>query len=212
MKMKLKHIGIGLGVVVALAALFLGGGHMGFYETPEYTVERKAGPIEIRAYPALLVAEYESTGTRKEGVGAGFRALADFIFGNNAPRAKVAMTTPVVQEEGGRTISMTTPVVQEGAGNSWKIRFVMPKDYTVDTLPKPNNTAVKVHEMPAQRVVAIRFSWLANDANIAKHEVLLRDFVAKEGLKTKGSVRYAYYDPPWTLPFFRRNEVLLTLE
>jgi hypothetical protein len=189
--------------------LFKGGDAMS-YETPNYKAEKHANGIEIRTYPSLLVAEVTTTGTRKDSISDAFRLLADFIFGNNAPQAKIAMTTPVVQEQGAK-IAMTTPVVQEESGQGWKTRFVMPKEYTLETLPKPNNNAVKIYKTLPKKVAAIRFSWRASDSNIAKHEKILSDFIAANNLKTKAEATYAYYDPPWTLPFFRRNEVMFEI-
>ena len=194
------------GIVVAC-----GGGQMGFYETPEYTAEKRGGNIEIRTYPPLLVAEVTSQGDRQAGVSSAVRELADFIFGNNAPQSKISMTTPVIQESGAK-IAMTTPVVQETAGNGWTTRFVMPKQYTLASLPKPNNPNIKIYETAAKRYAVIRFTWSTTNANVSKHEKLLRDFVVANAIKTKPQAIYAYYDPPWTLPFFRRNEVMLELE
>ncbi len=199
--------------LIALLAVGLwacGGTSVGNYETPDYTVEKAEKPFEIRSYPALLVAEVVTQGDRKEAIGDGFRALADFIFGNNAPGGKISMTTPVVQEKGGN-ISMTTPVVQESSSDGWKTRFVMPREYTLATLPKPNNEAIKIYETQPKRYAVIRFSGLISEANVKSHEDKLRAYVAASGLKVMPGVTYAYYDPPWTLPFFRRNEAMLEL-
>lgn len=202
-----------ISALVILGALLMasGGTALGMYETPQYTVEKAEGPIEVRAYPALLVAEVKSEGTRKEGVTSGFRALADFIFGNNAPQKNVAMTTPVLQS-GGQSVAMTTPVLQDGREGSWTTRFVMPSEYTAATIPVPNNKDVRIVKVRAKKYLAIKFSWIPTDERLMKYETQLRDYAKLNRIRVKPQAIYAYYDPPWTLPFMRRNEVLLELK
>ena len=164
----------------------------------------------------MIAAEVEVTGERKEAISKGFRLIADYIFGNNEPKAKIAMTTPVIQQadakKAGEKIAMTAPVIQQGDGKSWKVQFIMPTEYTLETLPKPVNPAVKLRALKPKKMVVIRFSGSTGDENIAKKTAELEAYVKANKLHTTGEPVLAFYDPPWTLPFFRRNEVMLELK
>lgn len=204
--------------IIALAVLLsgavlaaCGGTTLGFYETPKYSVEASEARMEIRSYPALLVAEVKTSGTRKEAINKGFRLLADFIFGNNEPAQKVSMTTPVIQS-GGQKIDMTTPVVQSGSEGVWVTQFVMPSSYTLESLPKPNNPAITIKMTDPKKYAVISFSGIANDTKLSFNERKLRGFIEQKGLKAVSDAAYAFYDPPWTLPFMRRNEVMIEVK
>jgi hypothetical protein len=107
---------------------------------------------------------------------------------------------------------MTAPVSQQSAGGAWKVRFVMPSGYTLETLPTPNNAAVKLIAVPAERFAAIQFSGLAGDEAIARHKQHLFDRLAEQALTPQGEAVMAFYNPPWTLPFLRRNEILVKIQ
>lgn len=180
-------------------------------ETPDYEVVAKEGQIEIRQYDAMIVAEVDAEGEREEAIGSGFRVIADYIFGNNLASKNVAMTAPVTQRPS-QTIAMTAPVTQQTVGASWKVRFVMPSEYTMATLPQPVNPEVKLIEVPASRFAAIQFSGLGNQMALDRRTEQLRDYLKQEGLSYMGEPTYAFYNAPWTLPFMRRNEVLIAIE
>ena len=158
-------------------------------ETLDYTVsQRLAENIEQRTYAKHLVAEVTTTNmaSRSDAASAGFKLLANYIFGNNTAsngkNADIKMTAPVIQSA--QKINMTTPVVQnESTNGTWTMQFAMPKNYSLATLPKPNNQAVKVFEKPSYTVAAIRFTGFATKSNIAKHESLLRQTVAAKNLR-----------------------------
>jgi effector-binding domain-containing protein len=118
------------------------------------------------------------------------------------------MTTPVTQQASEK-IAMTAPVTQQGDGRGWQIRFVMPVSYTMETLPKPKNTEVTLKEVQERRFAAIRFSGIAE--NLQHHTEQLRAFINTRNLNTRSEPVYAFYNPPWTLPFLRRNEVLIEI-
>lgn len=184
---------------------------MSLVEQPSYTVIKSFGDVEIRDYPPVIIAEVETSGERKEAINAGFRLLADYIFGNNSPAQKIPMTAPVTQQAGEK-IAMTAPVSQQSAGGSWKVRFVMPSSYTLESLPKPNNPSVELVPLPPARFAAIRFSGLTGDEAIARFRQRLFDRLAEQGLTPQGEAIMAFYNPPWTLPFLRRNEILVKLQ
>ena len=182
---------------------------MSAVEKPKYTVVDRIEEVEIRDYPPMIVAEVEVSGERKAAINQGFRRIANYIFGDNSPRQKIEMTAPVTQQASGEKIAMTAPVMQESASGLWKIRFVMPASYRLETLPAPNDNAVKLIAVPPQRYAAIRFSGLATDDAIAAEKGLLFDTLAKHAVSMQGEALLAFYDPPWTLPFLRRNEILV---
>ncbi|SFK60792.1 SOUL family heme-binding protein [Methylocapsa palsarum] len=200
---------IGAGVVLLSAALW-GPIVSRRAEQPKYKVVAKERDIEIRDYAPMIVAEVEFPGERNVALGQGFRAVADYIFGDNSSSQKVAMTAPVTQQES-ETIAMTAPVTQHGDGDNWRVRFVMPSHYTLASLPTPNNPAVKLKEFGGRRFAVIRFSGLARDAVLKRHAKDLQDFIVSKNLKFLSAPIYAYYNPPWTLPFLRRNEVSIEI-
>ncbi len=198
-------------LIVLLLAALLWGPIMSRTEQARYTIIEKHDNIELREYAPMIVAETETFGERKEAINKGFRIIADYIFGNNHGSQKVAMTAPVIQEQG-QKIAMTAPVTQQGDGKSWKIRFVMPNQYTLDTLPKPNNNVVQLVEIPARRFASIRFSGLAGTDDLKRQEDELKAYLQKNDIKIVAPPTYAFYDPPWNLPFLRRNEVMIQIK
>ena len=179
-------------------------------ETPPYEVVESEGQIEIRQYGSMIVAEADVEGEREDAIGDGFRVIADYIFGNNLASENVAMTAPVTQQAN-QTIAMTAPVTQKSDGTTWKVRFVMPSEYTMAALPQPVNPEVQLIEVPSSRFVAIQFSGFGNQASLDEHTEQLLAFLEREGLRPIGQPTYAFYNAPWTLPFMRRNEVMIEI-
>jgi hypothetical protein len=178
-------------------------------EQPEYKIEASEGAIEIRSYGPMIAAEAIVEGERTAAINEGFRIIAGYIFGANKPNTKIAMTAPVQQQK--QTIAMTAPVIQQDAGPAWSVRFIMPKSWTKDALPIPSDPRVTLKPLPARRYVALTFSGIATNHAIEKRIDELRRYVANHKLATTGEPLLAFYNPPWTLPFFRRNEVMLEL-
>jgi hypothetical protein len=195
--------------------LFLGApGASMAVEEPKYRVEKDYGTFEVRVYEPVIVAETDVTGGFGDGTNEGFRRLAGYIFGGNDGGRKIAMTAPVGAEPAkGTKIAMTTPVGMEKGTKGWVVSFTMPSSFTMKTLPVPDDERVRLREVPARRVAAVRFSgtWGAE-----KFEDAARSLVA--GAKEAGLAPsdeppvFARYDPPWTPWFLRRNEVLITLD
>ena len=179
-------------------------------EEPSYTSILQEAPFEIREYPALIAAEVTVSGERSEAVSAGFRLLAGYIFGGNTRKQSISMTSPVIQNEApNEKIAMTAPVMQSADSSGWIIRFIMPASYTLETLPIPNDPKVRLMPLPPKRVAVVRFSGLVDDNDVEQQTTVLRAFVAKQKLTTVGTPSLARYDPPWTLWFLRRNEIML---
>jgi len=160
----------------------------------------------VRQYGPRVAAETAVPGGEMEARYAGFRRLADYIFGDNRSRTEIAMTAPVAQER--ETIAMTAPVAQgRDPAGQWVIRFFMPAKYTMETLPEPLNPAVRLVVVPSETVAVLRFSGsTAPEAVAARRDTLLRA-LAGSAWRPEGKPVAWFYDPPWTLPPFRRNEV-----
>jgi hypothetical protein len=197
-------------VAVVLLGAALWGPIVSNVEQPKYQVVESSGNIEIRDYAPQIVAEAEVAGDRRDAIRKGFRIIADYIFGNNTSAQKVPMTAPVTQQ-GSEKIAMTAPVTQQGDGNTWRVRFVMPSSYTIETLPKPNNPAVKLKEIGAKRYAVIRFSGMAGEDSLKRRTEELNAFISAKNLTPLSAPTYAFYNPPWTLPFLRRNEVMVEI-
>jgi effector-binding domain-containing protein len=197
-------------VAVLLIGAALWGPIVSNVEHPKYTSVEHSGAIEIRDYAPMIVAETEVTGERRAAISKGFRIIADYIFGNNTASKKVAMTAPVTQT-GSERIAMTAPVTQQSDGKSWRVRFIMPSKYTMETVPKPNNPAVVLKEIPAKRFVVIRFSGMGGKESLKRHTEELEEFLSAKNLTPLSRPTYAFYNPPWTFPFLRRNEVLIEI-
>jgi len=181
-------------------------------EEAEFTLIHKENNFEIREYSPRIIAQVSVSGNFNDASSAGFKSLADYIFGNNVindKSQKIAMTAPVVAEPTSEKIAMTAPVLAEGKNNEWLISFVMPKEYSMETLPKPNNTAVKLIVQPKERYAVVVFSGLVRESSYDEKASLLDRFVKTQGLSSVGSLLIARYNPPWTLPFFRRNELMV---
>lgn len=200
-----------VGVAVAcIAAVVLWGPIVSTVEQARYTVTKTQGAIEVRDYASMIVAETDVPGERKQAINHGFRIIADYIFGNNVAAQKVPMTAPVTSRRSEK-VAMTAPVTQQGGGKSWTIRFVMPASSTMETLPKPNNSAVKLVALPAKRFVVIRFSGLASEHSLQEQTEALNAYLQAHHLNAVSTPTYAFYNPPWTLPFLRRNEVMVEI-
>lgn len=182
-------------------------------EEPKYTVSEKEDAIELRTYNPMVVAETLVSGSMDDASGAGFRLIADYIFGNNtsstAAKEKISMTAPVTMQPMSEKISMTAPVSMEKTQGQWRVHFVMPEQYSLDTLPAPNNPAVVLRAVPARNYAVIRFSGLAGEKKTARKTTELMDWLEQKGITPTGQPELARYNPPWTLPFLRRNEVMI---
>ena len=179
-------------------------------EKPDYKVIQSEQNIEIRQYEPMIIAEVEVDGKREDAIGDGFRLLADYIFGNNTVQQVISMTAPVQQKEN-QKIAMTAPVQQQSTGKSWRMSFVMPSKYSMDSLPVPNNNRVRLKEILTKKFVVIEFSGTNSNENVTEHENQLMNYIEANQIKINGSPKYAFYNPPWSLPFLRRNEVMIEI-
>lgn len=201
-----------LRLILVLLGLFSAGSVMAI-EEPEYAVLESSGALELRSYNSVIVAETLVSGSMDEASSAGFRLIADYIFGNNTSvrgdNEKISMTAPVVMEPASEKISMTVPVSIEQKAGQWRVHFVMPGEYTMETLPRPNNPAVTLREVPARNYAVIRFSGFTGEDKIAAKTAELMTWLNVKGITPLGKPELARYNPPWTLPFLRRNEIMV---
>ncbi len=192
-------------------------------EEPDYTVLLQDDDFELRRYDEQLVAQTWVTGDQDAASRKGFKILADYIFGNNtAPSgesSKISMTAPVSIQSGikkdsdkSQKIAMTAPVNMQQDNGKWRVQFTMPSQYTMQTLPKPNNANIMIKEVPAQTYGVIKFSGLAGSKKVAEKTEELQSWMKTQKLKMTGVPELARYNPPWTLPFMRRNEVVIAYQ
>ncbi|WP_201603350.1 SOUL family heme-binding protein [Psychrobacter immobilis] len=189
-------------------------------EEPNYTVLSQMDDFELRRYDKQLVAQTLVSGDQDSASREGFKVLADYIFGNNTAAtggsSKISMTAPVTMQPNNKKsdsesqkIAMTAPVSMQQDDGKWRVQFTMPSKYTMQTLPKPNNPNITITEVPAQTYGVIKFSGLAGSKKVATKTEELQSWMQTQNLTITGEPELARYNPPWTLPFLRRNEVMI---
>jgi len=189
-------------------------------EEPKFDLLLQEDRFEIRRYAPQIIAETFVDGDMDSASSRGFRLIADYIFGNNQ-KAGIAMTVPVVVEPaaGSEKIAMTAPVSIEpqteedamAGAKRWRIHFVMPSQYSMATLPKPVNSLVSLREIPARSFAVITYTGFNTESSVqAKTDEIAR-WMKSKNLEAIGKPQLARYNPPWTLPFLRRNEILLEI-
>lgn len=164
-------------------------------EEPAYQLVEKSGDFEIRDYGRITVAEtlvkdeFDSAGNRA------FGTLFGYISGRNQPKTRIAMTAPVIQQE-------------EGDGR-YRIGFVTPSNYSLQTAPAPVDPGVRLRELPPQRMAVMRYSGRWTEKNFRAHEAQLLAFIRQRQLAVTGPAIYARYNAPFVPWPMRRNEVML---
>jgi hypothetical protein len=197
-----------LAVQVVESVLSIGGVRVGT-EEPHFLRRPLTDSVELRRYGPRIAAETVVAGQEDEARNLGFRRLARYIFGANHRGAEIAMTAPVAQQpSGGDEIAMTAPVAQARAGGGgWRIRFFMPSKWTLETLPVPDDDEVRLVTVPGETVAVLRFSGDRGARAVAARTDELVQTLRDHGIEVVGDATAWFYDPPWTLPFRRRNEI-----
>ena len=206
-----RYIGLAGIVRLGVSSLVVAKSAMAI-EKAKYTVLEKEDDIEIRQYEPQIVAETYVEGDLEEVGDEGFRRLYGFISGDNRQKQSISMTAPVGQEAKSEKIAMTAPVGQEKKDNRWRITFLMPAEYTLETLPEPTDSRVKLVQDPGRMMAAIRYSGTWSEAGYEENKTLLEEFIERRGLIKAGDPVWARYDPPFMPWFLRRNEVLIPVE
>jgi hypothetical protein len=178
-------------------------------EEPRYdVVERISNAVEIRQYRKRIAAETTvAAGELENPRGEAFRLLAGFIFGANKARQKIDMTSPVAVSSAGTKMEMTAPVAVESSESGLTMRFFMPVEYLKEQLPEPSDPRVRLVEMPPTTMAVLSFSGSTGDTAVAVQVATLMKALQQTTWKVSGPTVALFYNPPWTLPFLRRNEV-----
>ena len=192
-----------------LVLLALGGIDAVAVEEVKYRVLESSGDFELRQYESSLGAETTVEGDFHEVGNEGFRRLFDYISGKNRKKQSIPMTAPVSQEASSEKIPMTAPVNQEKVGGAWRITFLMPSALTMETLPEPLDSRVKLVKIPGRLMAALSYSGTWSRERYEEKEQRLKELIRQRGLKIEGEPVFARYNPPFMPWFLRRNEVLI---
>ena len=185
-------------------------------ETPKYTILKSSGRIELRKYEEYITASIEiEADNYNSATNKAFGVLADYIFGNNTKNTKISMTAPVISKKisTSEKIAMTAPVMATRLDiQSYVISFTMPSSFSMEELPKPNNSLVRLSTIPSHEEVVITFSGYTTDVAIAKMTEELQVWATQNQINFVKKPVLSRYDPPWKLGFFRRNEISFTIK
>jgi hypothetical protein len=187
-------------------------------EEPKYEILKKSESLEIRSYSPYLVADVDVKGEHRDAMNKGFRILAGYIFGGNNGDNSIPMTAPVLSSQKSEasgpesiTIPMTAPVLQSESGGLHTISFVMPSTYTLETLPQPKTPAIRFREVPNRTVAVLSFNGFASEVSVSEKKREFAEALAAKELKPISEVQLAQYDPPWSPPWMRRNELIVEI-
>jgi hypothetical protein len=179
------HAGAALDALIAVVGIRAA-------EEPAYEILSESGVLQLRRYAPRRVAQTLARGEEQAARQAGFSRLAGYIFGGNAAALRIAMTAPVVQ-------------APDAAPRAWRIRFVLPAG--LDAAPPPRNPEVEIATLPEQVFAVLRFSGSTGAGAVAAARGRLLHRLAGSGWSATGAAEAWFYDPPWTLPPLRRNEI-----
>jgi effector-binding domain-containing protein len=198
--------------VICLLTLTVAGCSSVDVKEAQYDVVKKDGKFEVRDYAPQIVAETIIEGTFENAGDKAFNRLFQYISGNNQSKSKIAMTAPVSQETASEKIKMTAPVAQQKFEDKWVVSFMMPASYTIKSIPEPNDSRIIIRQIPVRRMAAVRYSGFWSKKNYLKNELELQSWMKKQNLIGIGAPIWARYNPPFTLWFLRRNEILIQVD
>ena len=207
--MRIVRLRFACAAALLCAALLNRGGDAMAIDEARYSVLEREGSFELRSYEPQVVAETVVEGDFDKVGSEGFRRLFRYISGENRKKQSIAMTAPVSQQGGGEKIPMTAPVGQEKAGARWSITFLMPPRCTIKSLPEPLDPGVKIKSVPARLMASLRYTGTWSRKRYLARETELRKMLIARGFTAQGEPVWARYNPPFTLWFLRRNEVLI---
>ena len=218
-----RNLSVRLPLVACVLLLQTGCSLFGIRSTEEapYAVIEEQGQYQIRQYESLIVATTVVDSDFDEAGKQAFRRLFNYISGDNKAASDIAMTAPVLANENtatgkattsGEEVAMTAPVIREKQDQGWRFSFVLPAGYTLENSPLPNDDRVSLQQIPERKVASLQYSgsWQQERFNI--NSELLLQWIGEQQLQPDSLPRVAGYDPPWTLPFLRRNEVLIDIK
>ena len=196
-------------IILLIAIFIFGVDSVMAIEEANYNVLKKDDRFEIRDYAPKILAEIIVEGDIEQAGNKAFNRLFRYISGENRSRDKIEMTAPVSQESRGEKIKMTAPVSLQPAQGRWAVSFMMPAAYTIETLPEPVDPGIMLRQIPDRRMAAVRYSGFWSEKNYLRYKNKLEEWIHKEGLTILGDPIWARYNPPFTLWFLRRNEILI---
>jgi hypothetical protein len=201
-----------LPLLLGLLTIFLSTFAMAL-EEPKYSSITSLGDVEFRLYAPYLVAETFVAGEpgQSQAANTGFRRLFSYISGNNKAQESIAMTAPVQQQAVSRKMSMTLPVQQMPKDEGWLISFVVPTEFDINSVPTPGNPEVRIQAIPEQLMAVLTYSGRWTEQNRHRHTQELLDALEGAGIKLLGIPVYASYNSPFSLPFTRRNEIMVAV-
>jgi DNA gyrase inhibitor GyrI len=167
------------------------------HEEPIYRIIYQEKPFEIREYEEMNVISTDISGTRQKSIQSGFRYLFAYISGQNTQKKKISMTRPVMQ------------IAHLG---NWRIEFPLPRYLAEEAIPLPNNPDVSIQKIQKTRYAVIRFSGTIRDKILNQKLEDLKTFIIKRNCKIQYYPLYAFYNPPWTPSFLKRNEIWLQID
>ena len=184
------------------------------YEEPDFRVVAAADGVEFRQYEPYLVAETVVGNARgRDGAAnTGFRRLFNYISGDNTAATTVADGAAVKQMPVSTKINMTAPVRQAPLADGWAVAFIVPREFDAETVPQPTNPDVYIRTIPGELMAVVRFAGRWTDRNIDAHKAELLEKLAAVGLEPRGDIVTAFYNAPFALPPFRRNEVMVRVD
>ena len=182
-------------------------------ESPKYDVVHEDGELEIRRYAAFLRAKTFAAGDYAASTEAGFKRLASYISGHNSGNVRLYPPDSLAQSNlRGQANAMTTPVLQAPVEGGWTMAFILPRKYTFSTAPKPLDAQIELEQVPPQTMAILRYSGSVDEDRIQRKFRELRGWVQSIGWRSISEPLAAQYDPPFTIPFLKRNEVLVRAE
>ena len=159
------------------------------YEEPIYKIIESTNNYEIREYKDRLAVEIEYSNQDN-----GFRYLFNYISGENKNSEKVKMTVPVTQSNNNKKM---------------KMQFFLPAKFTIQNAPKPTNKMVKLVIIEGGIYAVIKYSGRLSNKNYSKHYKKLTNQLIKDKIDFIEPAIRATYNGPFTLPFLRRNEIMI---
>jgi hypothetical protein len=200
-------------VAILIALMFAGESVMSL-EQPDYTVIYKDGDVEYRQYDSYLVAETVVENVEDYGSAGneGFRRLFRYITGSNQGQSEIAMTAPVQQTPSSEKIAMTAPVQQTSSTDGWRVAFMLPTKYTIESAPVPTDPRIRIREVEGRLMAVLRYSGRWTESNLVEKRASLIASIDASGIELIGETQSALYDPPYTPPFMRRNEVMVEVD
>jgi effector-binding domain-containing protein len=199
-------------IVIAVVAIMIGVMDAMAIEEAKYKVAEKDDRFEIRDYAPHILAETIVEGDLEEAGNKAFNKLFRYISGDNRSRKKVAMTAPVSQQPMGEKIKMTAPLGQRRVQEKWAVSFMMPASYTLKILPEPEDPNITLRQVPARRMAAVHYSGFWSEKRYLRYKLELESWIQERGLTVVGDLIWARYNPPFTLWFLRRNEILIPID